>query len=211
MEMVALEEARKNNWPVLGICRGAQMINVYSGGTLIQHIGDHHFGIDHPIQTVSNSLLRRAMMGSTDKIVSLHHQAVDDLGVDLMVSAWSPDHIPEAIESIDGRCLGVQFHPEMDSNAMYSKGIFYWLVAAAARRAGKPAPPYPKPNTQLDIPRRKKGRKRFNNPVTISWLCPECPLKFKAESEYLAHMVLLHGADESLLRPSELYYGNHVR
>jgi len=119
-------EVRK---PVLGICRGAQLINVAMGGTLYQdlpsqlthsqtqHLSDAYDRHFHPVRFVEGGLLARLypeVDPATLNIVSVHHQAVRSLGRDLVVDAISPeDGLAEAIRGT-GRnfLLGVQWHPE---------------------------------------------------------------------------------------------------
>jgi putative glutamine amidotransferase len=151
VETVALAEARKRNVPVLGICRGHQMINVEAGGTLYQHIRGHRGG-NHILLTREGSVLREICPMDNKYVVSLHHQSVKDVAPGFICSGIAKDKTCEAIESLDGRSLGVQFHPEMARNSAYSKAIFRWLVVAAAERAGlaKPAVPEPRLERVLD-------------------------------------------------------------
>lgn len=106
--------------PILGICRGMQMINVLLGGTLIQDIGpeccDFHRaenGEDkiHPIRSEEGSLLRQ-LYGTVLTVNSNHHQALEILGEDLRVTAWNESGFPEAVEHETHPIIGVQFHPE---------------------------------------------------------------------------------------------------
>ncbi|MBE6607174.1 MAG: gamma-glutamyl-gamma-aminobutyrate hydrolase family protein [Ruminococcaceae bacterium] len=98
--------------PILGICRGVQLINVALGGTLFQHI-ENHSGVTHNVN-VSGHLLRLSG-GKTPAVTnSTHHQALKKLGKDLEVIGLSDDGIIEGVcDFSDGRyLLGVQFHPE---------------------------------------------------------------------------------------------------
>jgi hypothetical protein len=70
-------------------------------------------------------------------VVSLHHQEIDDPG-EFTITAWADDGTVEVIE--DDRCIGVQFHPEMDEYEKYAQNLFRWLVVEAARRAKMPTP-----------------------------------------------------------------------
>jgi len=128
--------------PLLGICRGMQLLNVALGGTLIQHLpddvghGDHrrHLGsfddADHEVRLAPGSLAARACGELEHATKSHHHQAVDRLGVGLVASGWSVlDDLIEAVELPDARwVLGVQWHPEVDARS----GVVAALVAAAA-------------------------------------------------------------------------------
>jgi putative glutamine amidotransferase len=118
--------------PVLGICRGMQLLNVALGGTLIQHLpddvghGDHrrHLGsfddADHDVRLAPGSLAARVCDARPPELMhatkSHHHQAVDRLGDGLVASGWSVlDDLVEAVEVPDARwVLGVQWHPEVD-------------------------------------------------------------------------------------------------
>jgi hypothetical protein len=105
----------------------------------------------------------------------------------------------EAVESTDGRCLGVQFHPEMDfSRNEDSRRIFGWLVTAAAKTAGLPAPErakarkHRKPTRPADAPQltlddamttTKRKRKTVQRGVVVSYVCRECGLRFDKEQD----------------------------
>lgn len=143
-EIALTRAAIERDMPVLGICRGMQLINVACGGTLVQHLPDHvgheehrrvlgsFEGADHDVQLTEGSLAARAAGERDHATKSHHHQGVDDLGEGLVVSGFSSlDEVPEAIEAPDRRyVLGVQWHPEVDpmSNVISS------FVAAAAER-----------------------------------------------------------------------------
>ena len=104
--------------PVLGICRGHQLINVFFGGTLYQHLPEaelhkSHDGKDsvHSIKTVSNSVLAK-LYGESFVTNSSHHQAVKKLGEGIRATAYWNEQYVEAIEHISYPVLGVQWHPE---------------------------------------------------------------------------------------------------
>lgn len=112
--------------PMLGICRGEQLINVAFGGTLYQDIPAQHpdttvrHNQEEPssVPTHTVNLLPGSVMeqitGRTQLFTNTHHhQAVKDVAPGFRITAWATDSIPEAIESTDGRPIwGVQFHPE---------------------------------------------------------------------------------------------------
>ena len=125
-ELDLLKLAFEADMPVFGICRGQQIINVARGGTLYQDIHEQSgketilhqqtyrvsTGI-HRVSIKEGSLLH-GIFGNTEvRTNTMHHQAVKDLGKDLIVTATSPDGIIEGIESTDGKIIGVQWHPEL--------------------------------------------------------------------------------------------------
>jgi putative glutamine amidotransferase len=121
LELRALDFAMTRGWPVLGICRGAQMVNVARGGTL--HADIHAVYADAkrlrtalPRKTVtikSNSALHAILKRERARVNALHHQAVDRLGEGLQVVARDRAGVVQAIEATDSHYLiGVQWHPE---------------------------------------------------------------------------------------------------
>lgn len=116
-ELALLEEALRQDKPVMGVCRGMQLLNVAFGGSLHQHIENHWqetpFETAHTIETLSGSRLQ-TLYGDQASINSIHHQSVDRLGQGFLVSARDPrDQTIEAIERNDSqRVLGIQWHPE---------------------------------------------------------------------------------------------------
>jgi putative glutamine amidotransferase len=137
--------------PILGICRGAQALNVARGGTLHQHLpaltdgsinhrqtepGWHE---THDVRVAPDSRLA-AILGVTElRVNSFHHQAVDRLGEGLRAVAWAADGTIEGIESEGERfVLGVQWHAETLDRPGPHPQLFAALVAAAAR-VGAPA------------------------------------------------------------------------
>lgn len=104
--------------PVLGICRGVQILNVFQGGTLHQHIDGHsdfknRSTGSHKVNVSPGSLLDKILDTPKFTVNSLHHQAVDALGKDLEICALSEDGYVEAVvHTTHPFCLGVQWHPE---------------------------------------------------------------------------------------------------
>jgi putative glutamine amidotransferase len=129
--------------PVLGICRGMQLLNVALGGTLVQHLPDdvghtdHRRALgsfdnaDHDVRLAPSSLAARACGDRVVSTKSHHHQAVDALGDGVVASGWSVlDGLVEAIELPGARwALGVQWHPEVDPRSRVVRSF----VADAAR------------------------------------------------------------------------------
>jgi len=132
--------------PLLCICRGMQVLNVSLGGTLYEHIPDVRDEDIHraanggwamqEVQVAADSFLARIMGTNSVTTHSGHHQAVKDLGRELVVSATATDGLPEALE-LPGHpwLVAVQWHPEMSAGHEQSQQrIFDALVAAAAAR-----------------------------------------------------------------------------
>lgn len=159
-ELLALDFAAEKGIPVLGVCRGSQLMAVHNGGKLKQHMSGHR-GVNHLVFTEPGTRFR-SVIGERGFFVSLHHQIVLRHGAGFQVAARCKDGNIEAIESKDGRCLGVQFHPEMDAGRNEcSRRIFRWLVLEAAKRAGLDAPrrrPVPKPQVLKGYGGSKKPR-----------------------------------------------------
>lgn len=131
--------------PILGICGGMQMINVVLGGSLIQHIPDRFDNTisheqpnpkDFPTHSIfiePNSLVAELAGVSELKVNSTHHQALNKLGENLLVSARAPDGVIEAIESKDRRFLvGVQWHCEY-INSDLDRNLFKRLVEESTK------------------------------------------------------------------------------
>jgi putative glutamine amidotransferase len=112
LERELIEEAEQNGFPVLGICRGLQMLNVARGGTLHQHI-EGHKDVEHIVRADPESKVA-AFVGAEEYVVnSRHHQAVDRLGGGLNVTARAGDGAIEAVEDSERRfVVAVQWHPE---------------------------------------------------------------------------------------------------
>ncbi|MCE5235664.1 MAG: gamma-glutamyl-gamma-aminobutyrate hydrolase family protein [Clostridiaceae bacterium] len=135
-EIRLFEAAFEHNLPMLGICRGHQILNVALKGSLYRDIAEagfqeeHRLGgkAEHEIRTAPGSLARK-LLGETAAVWSTHHQAVKDLGRGFRATAWSPEGVVEAIEHENGRILGLQTHPER----MNFLPPFSWLVEACKR------------------------------------------------------------------------------
>lgn len=149
-ELALARGADRRGMPILGICRGSQVLNVARGGDLIQHLtadGDgaesplHHRQrvpgerTTHEIEIEADSVLARAVETTTLDVNSFHHQAVRTLGAGLVASAHAPDGVIEAIEDPDASLyLGVQWHAEFDTQRPTGLALLRTLVDAALAR-----------------------------------------------------------------------------
>jgi putative glutamine amidotransferase len=149
-EFEAARLALEMGLPILGICRGMQLLNVVLGGTLVQDIPSQvpdavkhysegtHTVLLHNIDIEEDSLLARILETDSMAINTWHHQAVKDLGRGLRVNCRARDGVIEGVEAEDGRpVLGVQWHPE-EAAATYPRfqTFFDWIVREAI--ASKP-------------------------------------------------------------------------
>jgi putative glutamine amidotransferase len=143
--------------PLLAICRGAQVLNVAAGGSLVQDIPSgtsaplsHSIQMPrdahaHDVQVSPGSRLERALgpavaPGLSCRVNSRHHQSVARLGTGLVATATAPDGIVEGIEKPDASfCVGVQWHPENFCRTGEFGSLFESFVSAARERM--PAPP----------------------------------------------------------------------
>lgn len=119
IEIELLREALRLDLPVLAICRGMQLLNVFHGGTLHQHLEGHRKKSEdradpvHGVSIDKESLMARIARTESWEVNSRHHQAVGRLGEGLRATAHAPDGIVEAIERSDKQfVLAVQWHPE---------------------------------------------------------------------------------------------------
>ncbi|GAA2907088.1 hypothetical protein GCM10010517_73440 [Streptosporangium fragile] len=145
-EITLVRTALERRLPLLGICRGSQLLNVALGGTLVPHLppdsgeGHSYLGYprghrSHPVRVAEGS--RTAGVLGTDLAVnSYHHQAVDRVGAGLRAVAHAPDGVVEAIEMDGAPVIGVQWHPEMFAEP---DPLFGWLVDEAKNYQGDTA------------------------------------------------------------------------
>jgi putative glutamine amidotransferase len=139
-ELELFRQAREKELPVLGICRGQQVINVAMGGSLIQHLEDHDVRVHgrkhlaHSIEVDPESELGRAAGETSIRVNSLHHQAVRSLAPGLHQTAKGQDGTVEGLESDDGLIVAVQCHPEeLTGDLPWAKSLFERFVARARR------------------------------------------------------------------------------
>ncbi|MEU0674217.1 gamma-glutamyl-gamma-aminobutyrate hydrolase family protein [Streptomyces sp. NPDC006172] len=136
-ELALIHAALAAGTPLLGICRGMQLLNVATGGTLVQHLDGHAetvgvFG-EHPVKPVPGTRYA-ALVPEETTVPTFHHQAVDRLGAGLIPSAHAADGTVEAVELPPSRgwVLGVQWHPEMAQDLRVMQGL---------TKAASPTPP----------------------------------------------------------------------
>jgi putative glutamine amidotransferase len=129
-EITLIRWALADRKPVLGVCRGIQVINVACGGTLYQHVPEQLVSavkhdcfppaepytrdyLAHPVRVETRSRLGRLLGGAEVAVNSMHHQGIKRLAAGLCASAHAPDGLIEGVESGSGQYLvGVQWHPE---------------------------------------------------------------------------------------------------
>lgn len=155
-ELALVREARRRDLPVLGICRGAQVLSRAAGGTLVEipppepgavphnlaSPPHHPFELAHDVWVEEDSLLARLLRerlvgGDTVAVNSRHRTAIGEPGSGLRVVATAPDGVVEAIEDGSVRyCLGVQWHPENFWRTGEFRPLFEGLLEAAAAGPG---------------------------------------------------------------------------
>lgn len=135
-EIALVRAAVERGIPLLGVCRGSQVVNVALGGSLVQHVPEHAVneradqGV-HDIIIEVDSTLHRLLGAQHLNVNSLHHQAVQEGAPCLRVVARAPDGIVEASEHPDLPVLAVQWHPERQNDADYWTPLLSWLVEAS--------------------------------------------------------------------------------
>jgi putative glutamine amidotransferase len=148
VEVALARRAAERGIPILGICRGMQVLNVAHGGTLWQHLPETHGteehrrnlgtfdGNAHGVDLTPGTLARTVIGEDRHTVLSHHHQGIRDVGEGLVVSGYSDDGVPETLERDDpakGFLLGVQWHPEADDGSPVIAGL---VEAARATLAG---------------------------------------------------------------------------
>lgn len=142
IERRLLDDALDGDRPVLGICRGAQLLNVQLGGSLHENAWRHHE--KRPVVTLrrrrgvvvrAGTLLAQVTGAGRHQVNSLHFQAVDQVGEGLVVSARDDLGMTMAVESLDHAfVMGVQWHPELLPHDGRQRSLFHAMVAAARQR-----------------------------------------------------------------------------
>jgi putative glutamine amidotransferase len=136
-EFAVVQYAMAQGKRVLGVCRGAQLLAIMGGGTLVHDLVekglDGHWDEErqhepvHPIEAEPDSVAA-AVLGAVDRVNSIHHQAIADPGQWMRATAWSPDGVVEAVEGPG--LLGVQWHPErLSGTDRRHLAPFSWALA----------------------------------------------------------------------------------
>ena len=138
-ELGFVRRALERDLPLLGICRGAELMNVARGGTLLQHVEGHRQTEEariptHEVRIEEGSRVAQVLETTSAHVNTFHHQAVDELGGGVRAVAWSEDGLVEAIElaGLDF-AVGVQWHAEGLIDEPHHCALFASFVAAAQR------------------------------------------------------------------------------
>jgi len=133
--------------PLLGICRGMQILNVALGGSLVQHLPSSKLHLQpekqesliHSLHICHSSIFTDGDMMTN----SIHHQAVNSIGKDLRITGRSEDGTIEMIEHIDAPIIGVQWHPECLPESKETRILFHWLVTTSGYDCKTPSLSHP--------------------------------------------------------------------
>ena len=150
-EIALARRALDRDIPLLGVCRGMQLMNVARGGTLLQHLPDSHGhhehrrvvgtfdDADHDVRLTEGSLAHRAAGETVHATKSHHHQGIDRVGEGFQVTGWAVmDELPEAMEDPERRfALGVQWHPEADETSRFVAALVEEAAQAREERAAR--------------------------------------------------------------------------
>ncbi|MCJ7625421.1 MAG: gamma-glutamyl-gamma-aminobutyrate hydrolase family protein [Anaerolineaceae bacterium] len=146
-EIFLVRYAVQEKIPLLGICRGVQIINIAMGGSLYTHVSDqhpdaiHHTSypdlpfdlLSHPVTLLGGSKLAEIFGCASIRVNSLHHQGIKVIPPDIKATAFAPDQLVEGIEVQDHPfCIGVQWHPEILTDNQHALALFRSFIQAAA-------------------------------------------------------------------------------
>ena len=149
VELTLVQWAMADKKPVLGVCRGLQVVNLAAGGTLYQDLAEQMPGamkhdyfpfggrytrdhLAHEVRVAENTKLAEVFGAGSLKVNSMHHQGIRRLGKQLIASAVAPDGLVEGIEGNDGSYLvAVQWHPEALTDCQRTRRLFESFVEAA--------------------------------------------------------------------------------
>jgi putative glutamine amidotransferase len=134
-EIALIREAKKQGLPILGICRGCQILNVALGGKLRNlrkedNVKERHLSLKRHAVEITPKTNLAELLGVThlSKVISLHGQAVGALGRGVKIAATGPGDVVEAVEAKNGWALGIQWHPELTLNDKVQHSIFQAFV-----------------------------------------------------------------------------------
>lgn len=139
-EILLMKKALELKIPILGICRGAQLLNVVLGGTLTQHIEKHLFLKDrelirHKVKLVEDGKLKNILKVDTLEVNSVHHQVINKLGKKLKIECYSEDNYIEGISYDSSFAIGIQWHPEMlYKKCKVNKLIFSKFIKVSSKK-----------------------------------------------------------------------------
>lgn len=149
VELMLVRSVLKTSKPLLGICRGVQVMNVALGGTLYSDIADQKPGaikhdyypdfprntLAHAVEIEAQSRLAQMLGGTQFEVNSLHHQGIREVAPSLRVTAHAPDGLVEAVE-VEGHpfAIGVQWHPEWLQEHAPQRALFSAFIRAASQR-----------------------------------------------------------------------------
>ena len=137
-DLALVKSALKLKMPILGTCYGAQLINVALGGALFQDIASQiksaigHRKSYHKVYLCEGTLLHRILGRKSIITNSTHHQSIKTLGKNLIINARAEDTIIEGVESPDGFCLGIQWHPERMMDSQEQVNLFRAFIQHAS-------------------------------------------------------------------------------
>lgn len=148
LEMALLGGALERSMPVLGICRGMELINVAFGGNLrdgvshpdavaenVSELGEVHF---HEVEVVAGTLAAEVFGAARVQASCVHHQAPGEVGAGLTASVLADDGSIEAVENRESEILGVIWHPELALDRADTHQLVYdWVVARAIARSAR--------------------------------------------------------------------------
>ncbi len=147
LEIGLIKKAKEREIPVLGICRGPQVINVAFGGSLYQdlslrkeftldhtHTGNPKYSNRHEIILNENSSLHRIIGKKEIWVNTYHHQIIKKLSPEFVATAWTKeDEVIEGIEHTSSKIIAVQWHPEMMMEEESAQKLFKWLINEASK------------------------------------------------------------------------------
>jgi putative glutamine amidotransferase len=145
-ELNLAQQCLELNLPVLGVCRGMQVLNVVCGGDLVLHIPDTYGDqvlhrtehprqhVEHAVEVTAGSRLAEIFAQTQIDVVSWHHQAIGKVAAGWRGVAYAPDGVVEAMEHCTHPwAIAVQWHPEMSSQMIWHQQLFASLVKAAGQ------------------------------------------------------------------------------